>query len=210
MNDTPRTLRSVLNRIEELIAAGGHPREDVLDVARLSHATGLSRPVVELLLAGGTPPGERPEDMVRRRVRFLYETRTRPEDRVRVVKEIAEATGTTETWVRKLMAGESKPSITAGPVLTRHYGVAATFLTDSPEEALLRELQLVRVDLEAETDPGKVLRELGVVHMSGRGAGASRSDLAALARMVADMSRNLDAVRAAVDNLTTDPEGRKQ
>ncbi|MFD5856139.1 hypothetical protein [Streptomyces chartreusis] len=210
MSDSARTLPETLARIEELIALSGRARDEVLNIRELSHATGLYESEVELLLAGGhldELDEEDQEALVRQRVRFLYEQHRGPNDGPRDVREIAAAIGQTPTWTKKLVEGTAKPSLVSGSRLTKYYEVAATFLTDSPDEALNRELRPVLFDLEVEADPGKTLKEMGVLHLSSRSPVLGKQDLAALAKMVASIHTNLDQIQRVLDQ-TTDPEGK--
>ncbi|MGW1363037.1 hypothetical protein ACWCQP_37215 [Streptomyces chartreusis] len=207
MSDSARTLPETLARIEELIPESGRPRHEVLNVRELSHATGLYESEVELLLAGGNLKEEEDQEaLVRQRVRFLYEQHTGANNGPREITEIAAAIGATPTWTKKLTEGTAKPSLISGRRLTKYYEVAATFLTDTAEEALNRELQPVLFDLEVEADPGKTLKEMGVLHLSSRSPVLGKQDLAALAKMVASISTDLDAVKRVLAE-KTDPEG---
>ncbi|MGW6795664.1 hypothetical protein [Streptomyces chartreusis] len=207
MSDSARTLPETLARIEELMAQSGRPRDEVLNVRELSHATGLYESEVDLLLAGGHLDEEDQEVLVRQRVRFLYEQYKGPNHGPRDVREIAAAIGQTPTWTKKLVEGTAKPSLVSGSRLTKYYEVAATFLTDTADEALNRELQSVLFSLEVEADPGKTLKEMGVLHLSSRSPALGKQDLAALAKMVASIHVNLDQIQRVLDQ-TTDPEGK--
>ncbi|MFJ4788597.1 hypothetical protein [Streptomyces sp. NPDC088794] len=206
MSEPNASLRETLARIDELIARSGRRRQEALNFRRLSLATGLNESEVELLLAGGTLEEEDSDDMVRQRVRFLYERHTGPDGGPRDIRDIAAALAQTTTWTRKLAEGKAKPSLVTGSRLTKYYGVAPTFLTDAPDDALNRELQSVLFDLEVHVDPAKTLREMGVVHMSGRSPLMSKPDLESLARMVASLSTDIDHVKRVVDHHLADPE----
>ncbi|MDH6218024.1 hypothetical protein [Streptomyces pseudovenezuelae] len=206
MSEPNASLLKTVARIEELIAKSGRRLAEVLDTKRLALASGLTEPEVELLLAGGMPEEEDPDDMVRNRVRFLYESHTGPNGGPRDIRDIAAAIDQTTVWTRKLADGKAKPSLWTGSQLTKYYKVAATFLTDAPADALNRELQRNLFDLEVEADPAKALRDMGVVHMSGRSPLMTKPDLAALARMVAELQFDFDRVRRVVDHLANHPE----
>ncbi|MFJ6084493.1 hypothetical protein ACIQI8_24125 [Streptomyces sp. NPDC092369] len=82
----------------------------------------------------------------------------------------------------------------------------ASGLAEAEVELLNRELRKILFDLEVEADPAKALRAMGVVHMSGRSPLMKKPDLAALARMVAELPFDVDRVRRAVDHLANHPE----
>ncbi|MDI3102000.1 hypothetical protein QJ054_33740 [Streptomyces sp. AN-3] len=179
----------------------------MLDVTALSRATGLAEEEVRTLLDGGElpVPDEELEAMVRQRVQFLYETNTGADGQPQDLRELAAELGQTTTWVKKLVAGEAKPNLVVGHALCRHYRVAASFLTDRPEEALNRELQPVLLDLEIEADPEQALRDLNVRSISGRSAMPEKLDMSDLARMVANIAQDLDVV---MKRLETPEENR--
>lgn len=200
VNDPYPPLTETLSRIRHLCRSLGRQMDAVLDVAHLSTATGLTEDEVRTLLDGGELPAEDPETMVRQRVRFLYERHTGDDGQPRDVRDIAAAIGQTPVWVRKLVAGEAKPNLVRGHALCRYYGVAASFLTDSPTDALNRELQPVLLDLEIEADPEQVLRELNVRSITGRSPMMGKPNLTDLARMVANIAQELDLVKRRLPN----------
>ncbi|WP_345670785.1 hypothetical protein [Streptomyces similanensis] len=161
----------------------------------LSRASGLPEEDVETLLAGGTPPDVEPDVRVRQRVRFLYESHVNSDGQPKEIRDLADVIGQTTTWTRKLVAGEAKPNLMVGHLLTKYYNVAPTYLADPPDEALNRELQRPLRDLEIEVDPSQALKNLGVVHVAGRSADLTNPDLTALARMVASIAEDLAEVK---------------
>lgn len=198
----------MINRIDELCAATGQSRDAVLSVERLSLLTGLSEGDVQTLLSGGTVPVPDMDAMVRQRVCFLHKKHTvggTPRD----IREIATAIGQTTTWTKKLVAGEAKPNIVVGAHLAKFYGVPPGFLTDLPLEALQRELARILVDLEAQANPSRALDALGVVHIAGRTQHPGKElNLVELARMVADISSELETVRTTLQRLSNPEEKR--
>ncbi|RPE39024.1 hypothetical protein EDD90_1978 [Streptomyces sp. Ag109_O5-1] len=184
MNEPYPPLSETLARVDELCRLLRASRDNVLDVTRLSRATGLTGGVVELLLAGGSVDPVDPETMVRERVRFLFEHYDRGD--LNQVPALAAAIKQTPTWTKKLVLGQAKPNIFVGAALCKHYGIDSEFLTDFPEDALNRELRKILFDLELKADPGKTLADLGVAHVSRRNPFGD-PDLTALARMVAEI-----------------------
>jgi hypothetical protein len=198
-----------LARIEELCVLLGKRSKEVLDVQRLSHTSGVTTLDVQTLLAGNVPPEDDPDVMVRRRVRFLYEAYTGDDGQPRDIRDIATAIKQTTTWTKKLVHGEAKPNIHVGSALCKLYGVDNGFLTDSPAEALNRELRPILIDLEVEADPEQALKTLGVVHISGRNPSQlQHTELTALAKMVAQMSNQLDGVKDRLERMGYTEEDR--
>ncbi|MCD9875656.1 hypothetical protein [Streptomyces guryensis] len=202
-------LAETVARIADLCRASGKSLDKELGVARLSRAAGVIESDVETLLAGGTPPEPDTDVMVRDRVRFLYRTHTNADGKPRDIHDIAAAIRQTTTWTRKLVSGEAKPNLVVGHALCKYYGVALGFLTDPPADALKRELQISRFNLEVEVDPEQALRELGVMHMTSRNPnGFERSQLAAIAKMVTSITSDLDMVKLQLNRLGTPEDGR--
>ncbi|MCG8971855.1 hypothetical protein [Streptomyces sp. CL12-4] len=197
-------MSETLSRIRELAAECGKPLGEVLNVARLSYVTGVSELDVQTLLDGGTVPEPEPEPMVRERVRFLYEHHKTEAGERRDQADIAAAIAQTTTWTKRLVEGLAKPNILVGAKLTQFYGVAPTFLTDSPADAVNRELQQVLFDLQVEADPSKALADLGVRHISGRSPQMNEPSLAELAKMVANIASDLDELKRMQN-----PEGER-
>ncbi|MFF0698407.1 hypothetical protein ACFYU4_37955 [Streptomyces tendae] len=208
MSDPYPPLSETLARIRELSAASGKPVDDALSAARLSYVTGVTEQDVQTLLDGGTTPAVDPDVMVRDRVRFLYETRAdagNPRD----IRDLAAAIDQTTTWTKKLVAGEAKPNILVGAALTKYYDVAGTFLTDSPADAVTRELQPILFDLQVATDPGKALKDLGVVHIAGRSPHLQEpANLTELAKMVASIASDLNQVNTQLQRMQNPGENR--
>ncbi|MFF9192702.1 hypothetical protein [Streptomyces rochei] len=165
----------------------------------------MSTEEVELLLLGGTPPKVDPDVRVRMRVRSLYE---RDGEASREIRDIAAAIDQTTTWTKKLVEGEAKPNLIVGHRLTNYYGVAATFLTDPPAEALSRELQPILIDLEIEADPGKTLAEMGLRHIAHRSPTMEQPDLVELAKMVRGIAQDLDKVNTTLQKMQGSEEER--
>ncbi|MFE1206362.1 hypothetical protein ACFW5V_32265 [Streptomyces sp. NPDC058762] len=209
MSDPYPPLPETLARIRELSEACGKPIDEVLNAARLSHATGVAEPDVQTLLAGGATPDIDLDVMVRDRVRFLYETRTDGEGNSRDIRDIAAAIDQTTTWTKKLVTGDAKPNILVGAALTKYYDVASSFLTDPPADAVNRELQPILFDLQVSTDPGKALRDLGVVHIAGRSPQLHEpTNLTELAKMVASIASDLKEVNNQLERMQNPGENR--
>ncbi|MFF8932360.1 hypothetical protein ACF1AO_34415 [Streptomyces longwoodensis] len=199
MSEPSPSLSETLARIDGLCRTLRRSRAEVLNAVDLSRRTGLTPTVVELLLVGGSVDTPEEEAMVRDRVVFLFETRSGGD--LNKVSAIARQIGATPTWTKKLVLGQAKPSLIAGAKLCRYYGVDSDFLTDSPEDALKRELRKTLFDLEVEADPGKALQEMGVSHVTRRSS-LGDPNLAALARMVASIVKDeLRPVKERMDRL---------
>jgi hypothetical protein len=192
-----------------LCARLGKSREEELDLPHLSYMTGLPEAEIRTLLSGDTLPDPDPDVMVRQRVRFLYETRRGEKTEPQQIHEIAAAIKQTPVWVRKLVAGDSKPNIHVGADLARFYGVPSSFLTDPPAEALSRELQPLVLQLEIQADPGKKLADLGVRGITGRSAHLrEKGNLVELAQWVAELTAELGAATTELQRKVNTEEGR--
>ncbi|MFG3132910.1 hypothetical protein ACGFZU_35080 [Streptomyces tendae] len=205
MSDPESPLAQTLARIDELCTVTGKVRDELLNVESLARATGLSPTEVQLLLLGGTPPELDPDVRVRMRVRLLYE---RDDETSREIRDIAAGIGQTTTWTKKLVEGDAKPNLVVGHRLAKYYGVAPTFLTDPPAEALNRELQPILVDLEIEADPGKTLADLGLRHIARRNPHMEQPNLVELAKMVAGIVNDLNKVTTTLQQLQEPEENR--
>ncbi|MER7497105.1 hypothetical protein ABT033_31470 [Streptomyces pharetrae] len=209
MSDPQPPLTETVARIDELCAQLGKTREEVLNLPHLSYMTGLSESEIRTLLSGDSLPEPDPDAMVRQRVRFLYETRRGDKTESQQIHEIAAAIKQTPVWVRKLVAGDSKPNIHVGADLARFYRVPSSFLTDPPADALSRELQPEVLRLEIEADPGKTLADLGVRGITGRSAHLSeKGNLVELAQWVVELTAELGAATTELQRKVKTEEGR--
>ncbi|WP_448320935.1 hypothetical protein [Streptomyces sp. CO7] len=167
----------------------------------LLKSTGVPEPHLRALLEGHTLPPDDPDDRVRRRVRYLYESRPDGTDKAADVRKLAAALHSTTTWVKRILAGDAKPSLTAGHDLCRYYDVPSDYLTAAPDEAVHRELQRLVFELEVKVNPNKTLADLGVRHVAGRGGNWDSDAIVAVAAMVADIRNSLGAVEGALARL---------
>ena len=194
MNEPYSSLSETLARIDELCAACGISPADELNVQDLVYNTGISAEDVQALLAGREVNDQGADARVRSRVTFLYETRMDLDNLPADISKIAAAIEATPVWTKRLVSGEAKPSIVTGHSLAKFYGVPAGFLTDSPADALTRELQSVVFDLEVRAEPEKKLKDLGVRHITGRSPGWSKDQLVEVAKMVQGIALDLQRV----------------
>ncbi|MFP8963363.1 transcriptional regulator [Streptomyces nanhaiensis] len=190
------SLDEVLERLDALSEDRGLTRDDVLDLGELSAATGLGTREIRTLLRGGRVRERKVGEIAPRRVNFLYERRLRESGRrpADIVGEVAAGLGVTGVWARSLLQGEKCPNVPHLAALADYFGVPLTFFTDSPRDALIRELRPVLGRLEpdpagVEPDPLTALvGEHGTRAIAARGGGRAltRAQREAIARFVAD------------------------
>ncbi|MGW0608702.1 XRE family transcriptional regulator [Streptomyces sp. NPDC002640] len=150
-------LTDTLQGIEDLL--GDRSREDLLDPAQLSVASGVPAEVVEMLLEGQTAPEESITDRIIRRIEHLRETQRRPDGRRYSYEEIAGSFGATKASLSNLVRRRNTEHRRAGgPLATTQAGVERFFfgtengwLSAAPEIALNRALQPVLTALQQET-----------------------------------------------------------
>ncbi|WP_143688585.1 helix-turn-helix domain-containing protein [Streptomyces barkulensis] len=190
-------LDEVLERLDALSKSRGLTRDDVLDLGELSAATGLGAREIRTLLRGGRVRERKVGETAPRRVNFLYERLVRESGRrpADIVGEVAARLGVTGAWARSLLQGGKCPNVPHLAALADYFGVPLTFFTDSPRDALTRELRPVVGRLESEPagreldDPLTALvGEHGARAIAARGGGPAltRTQREAIARFVVD------------------------
>ncbi|GGW39368.1 hypothetical protein GCM10010503_14550 [Streptomyces lucensis JCM 4490] len=182
MSDAYASLADVLGRLGELTGCPGRLPE-ALDVADLSHRTGVPVPVVVDLLAGGRAAETCLPQRVRQRLDFIRQTRRRPDGKRYSLGELAEIAGTSRQWFSEWRKS-GLPSLAHTDRLRRFFGLPAGFFTADEPEALHQALQPVLRGLEAEADPLLRLRETGLVRLAARAPQMNARQLATLADLV--------------------------
>ncbi|MCG7203907.1 MULTISPECIES: XRE family transcriptional regulator [Streptomyces] len=179
MSDAHAPLTDVLARLGEL--TGRHGRlSEVLDVADLSHRTGIPVGVVAELLAGGTAPQTGLAERVRQRLDFIRENRRRPDGKRYSLGELAAIAGTSRQWLSEWRKS-GLPSLEHTDRLRRFFELPAGFFTADEPEALYEALQPVLQGLEAQADPLSRLRDSGLVRLAARAPQMNARQLATLA-----------------------------
>ncbi|MEU2338337.1 XRE family transcriptional regulator [Streptomyces sp. NPDC006654] len=179
MSDAHAPLTGVLERLGELTGCRGRLSE-ALDVADLSHRTGIPVAVVAELLAGGTAPETGLAERVRQRLDFIRENRRRPDGKRYSLGELAAIAGTSRQWLSEWRKS-GLPSLEHTDRLRRFFGLPAGFFTADEPEALYEALQPVLQGLEAQADPLSRLRDSGLVRLAARAPQMNPRQLATLA-----------------------------
>jgi transcriptional regulator with XRE-family HTH domain len=179
VSDASTPLADVLDRLGELTGRPGRLAE-ALDVADLSHRSGVPVGVVVDLLAGGRAPEADLAQRVRQRLDFIRETRRRPDGKRYSLDELARIAGTSRQWLSEWRKS-GMPSLEHADRLRRYFGLPAGFFTADEQEALWEALQPVLQSLEAEADPLLRLRESGLVRLAARAPQMNARQLATLA-----------------------------
>ncbi|MEW2302642.1 XRE family transcriptional regulator [Streptomyces sp. NPDC006655] len=179
MSDARAPLAGVLERLGELTGCRGRLSE-ALDVADLSHRTGIPVAVVAELLAGGAAPETGLAERVRQRLDFIRENRRRPDGKRYSLGELAAIAGTSRQWLSEWRKS-GLPSLEHTDRLRRFFGLPAGFFTADEPEALYEALQPVLQGLEAQADPLSRLRESGLVRLAARAPQMNPRQLATLA-----------------------------
>lgn len=140
-------LPSVVARVTALADRLGVPHAEVLDVGRLSAASGVPEPVVGALLCG-RPAGE-PDVQARfvQRLDLLRRTRLKPNGRKYTQQEIADGAGMSRQQAGALINGDRRPTMEHCDAIQRFFRVHAGFLTAEDPEALAGALQHTEQEL---------------------------------------------------------------
>jgi transcriptional regulator with XRE-family HTH domain len=179
VSDAYAPLAGVLERLGELTGRPGRLPE-VLDVAGLSHRTGIPAEVVARLLAGGAAPEVGLAERVRQRLDFIRETRRRPDGKRYSLDELARIAGTSRQWLSEWRKS-GMPGLEHTDRLRRFFGLPPGFFTADEPEALHEALQPVLQGLESQSDPLLRLRESGLVRLAMRAPQMNPRQLATLA-----------------------------
>jgi len=202
VSDAYAPLADVLDRLGELTGRPGRLPE-ALDVAGLSHRTGIPVGVVVELLSGGRAPEACLSQRVRQRLDFIRETRRRADGKRYSLDELARIAGTSRQWLSEWRKS-GMPGLEHTDRLRRFFGLPAGFFTADEQEALYEALQPVLQSLEAEADPLLRLRESGLVRLAARAPQMNARQLATLADLAemiiaSERSGERGAVREPAD-----------
>ncbi|MEV0225411.1 hypothetical protein [Streptomyces sp. NPDC050704] len=174
MRDPRSALAETLNRIDSHLG-DGRGRDDVLDVAQLSIATGVPQDVVTALLEGKEPPAEDITDRIICRIVHFRETRRRADGDRYSYEEIAKSYGATRASLSNLVNSRKKTTTVTrtgtaqgaerrgaragGPLASTQAGIERFFfgepngrLSAEPESALNDALQPILRDLELQAE----------------------------------------------------------
>lgn len=179
MSDAYASLAELLEQLGELT---GRPERlpEALDVADLSHRTGVPVGTVVDLLGGGRAPETCLAGRVRQRLDFIRETRRRPDGKRYSLDELARIAGTSRQWLSEWRKS-GMPSLEHADRLRRFFGLPAGFFTADEPEALYEALRPVLHSLQAQADPLVRLRECGLLRLAARAPQMNARQLATLA-----------------------------
>jgi transcriptional regulator with XRE-family HTH domain len=179
VSDAYASLAELLERLGELTGRPGRLPE-ALDVADLSHRTGVPVGTVVDLLGGGRAPETCLAGRVRQRLDFIRETRRRPDGKRYSLDELARIAGTSRQWLSEWRKS-GMPSLEHADRLRRFFGLPAGFFTADEPEALYEALRPVLHSLQAQADPLVRLRECGLLRLAARAPQMNARQLATLA-----------------------------
>jgi transcriptional regulator with XRE-family HTH domain len=179
VSDAYASLAELLEQLGELT---GRPERlpEALDVADLSHRTGVPVGTVVDLLGGGRAPETCLAGRVRQRLDFIRETRRRPDGKRYSLDELARIAGTSRQWLSEWRKS-GMPSLEHADRLRRFFGLPAGFFTADEPEALYEALRPVLHSLQAQADPLVRLRECGLLRLAARAPQMNARQLATLA-----------------------------
>ncbi|QCX82639.1 Helix-turn-helix protein (plasmid) [Streptomyces sp. YIM 121038] len=175
-------IRQLLEQVDDLARRLGKSRDQVLDPARVSYATGIPHRRVEELLAGAcplTPPVPR-EDLKRynnslfvQRLALLHQTRVDENGQRYSQRAIARGTGISIPQIGHLLEGERSPNNDHATRIERFFGVAEGFCSRPEGAALIAALRPLVAEELPQLITRELLEELGVHAVALRRSGSA-------------------------------------
>ncbi|MFH7595487.1 hypothetical protein WDV06_10345 [Streptomyces racemochromogenes] len=192
VGDPPLPLAMTLDRIRALADEGRLDMDEILDPVALSERAGVPLAVTLALLRGeecARPAPGGAEERVRRRAAFLYAVSRDVHGRPYPVGEIAAAIGAPPRWVDALVSGRKPPHLRHCKAFAAFFGRDASFLTDTPAQAVSRALRptLESLDYRSGTLMADLADQYGLVAVSTRGRPLTRTQEALLLGMITRM-----------------------
>ncbi|MFE7778419.1 helix-turn-helix domain-containing protein [Streptomyces sp. NPDC057445] len=139
-------LAAVIQAIDELLPLVGLDRS-VIEIAHISHQTGITADRVLALLNGAAPGTESLDQVFRTRLAFLRDTRRKPNGKEYTLNELGTAAGVSGGQVHFLLKGERSPTLKVSDQLEKFFQVPAGFFTASESQALARALHPIHAQL---------------------------------------------------------------
>ncbi|GAA0320354.1 hypothetical protein GCM10010302_69430 [Streptomyces polychromogenes] len=203
VGDPPLPLPVTLERIRALAVEGGLDVDEILDTCALSKRAGVPPEVTAALLRGEEGAGSAScaaEERVRLRAAFLYAVSRRVDGRPYPVTDVAAAIGAPVPWVDALVSGRTPPHLRHCAALAAFFGREASFLTDTPAQAVSRALRptLESLDYRSGNLMADLVDQYGLVSVSTRGRPLSRTQETLLLGMITGMlsaERRAEAAR---------------
>ncbi|GAA3086559.1 hypothetical protein GCM10020000_86550 [Streptomyces olivoverticillatus] len=141
--DLPTVIASMNALIEKLDLD-----HEVIDFDKITYATGIPNEVVRAVLSGDDVDLDSLSTPFDERLRFLLETRRRPDGSKYTQAEIAQSIGLSERQIGNLVHGRRGPSVPGSVSLEGFFQLPPGFFTMTWSQALLRELEPVLTSLE--------------------------------------------------------------
>ncbi|MFD8145608.1 hypothetical protein [Streptomyces sp. NPDC059708] len=189
VGDPPLPLAVTLERIRALAEERGLDVDEILDPRTLSERAGVPPEVTAALLRGEEGAGSAPrtpEERVRRRAAFLYAVSRGVDGRPYPVADVAAAIGAPVRWVDALVSGRKPPHLRHCAAFAAFFGREASFLTDTPAQAVSRALRptLESLDYRSGNLMADLVDQYGLVSVSTRGRPLTRTQETLLLGMI--------------------------
>ncbi|MCF3183075.1 hypothetical protein IPZ70_24475 [Streptomyces polychromogenes] len=190
--DPPPPLAVTLDRIRTRAGERGLDVDGILDPRALSERAGVPLELTAALLRGEEVPegaAGGTEERVRRRAVFLYAVSRDACGRPYRVADIAAAIGAPPRWVGALVSGREPPHLRHCRAFAAFFGREASFLTDTPAQAVSRALRptLESLDYRSGNLMADLVDQYGLVSVSTRGRPLTRTQETLLLGMITGM-----------------------
>ncbi|MFE1790610.1 hypothetical protein ACFW7J_19805 [Streptomyces sp. NPDC059525] len=190
--DPPPPLAVTLDRIRTRAGERGLDVDGILDPRALSERAGVPLELTAALLRGEEVPEAAAggtEERVRRRAVFLYAVSRDACGRPYRVADIAAAIGAPPRWVGALVSGRKPPHLRHCRAFAAFFGREASFLTDTPAQAVSRALRptLESLDYRSGNLMADLVDQYGLVSVSTRGRPLTRTQETLLLGMITGM-----------------------
>ncbi|MFD5417831.1 hypothetical protein ACFWJT_07355 [Streptomyces sp. NPDC127069] len=190
--DPPPPLAVTLDRIRTRAGERGLDVDGILDPRALSERAGVPLELTAALLRGEEVPEAAAggtEERVRRRAVFLYAVSRDARGRPYRVADIAAAIGAPPRWVGALVSGRKPPHLRHCRAFAAFFGREASFLTDTPAQAVSRALRptLESLDYRSGNLMADLVDQYGLVSVSTRGRPLTRTQETLLLGMITGM-----------------------
>ncbi|MFF4580366.1 hypothetical protein ACFY15_18550 [Streptomyces sp. NPDC001373] len=190
--DPPLPLAVTLDRIRALAEEGRLELDEILDPEALAERAGVDLEVTAALLRGEEGADHGPGgtgERVRRRAAFLYAVSRDVHGHPYRVADIAAAIGAPARWVDALVSGRRPPHLRHCKAFAAFFGREASFLTDTPAQAVSRALRptLESLDYRSGNLMADLVDQYGLVSVSTRGRPLTRTQETLLLGMITGM-----------------------
>ncbi|MEV0173226.1 helix-turn-helix transcriptional regulator [Streptomyces sp. NPDC050803] len=135
-----RDVKAAIETLRDQAAGMGGSLEELINFERITHLTAIPEATVRRLFAGEDVSEAELNPSFTERLRFLHETRRRPDGAKYRISEIAEGAQVSKEAVNKMLNGTRKAGLDVGAALERFFGVAPGYFTMRGSDALLAAL----------------------------------------------------------------------